>query len=190
MVTSQLPRISCDRFAITAMPVRSTFPERRTIGLCVRPIQFDTRKRVRALERFAAILEAVAENGGDASPKTVSTHTGLSLSSTSRLMRMLADDGFLQRQGKSGAYSLGGRFLAIARSSNDDDGILRQALPLMEALRDSTGETVSLHVAAETLRTMHRRGSEPPVRSTGSSSRLFGRTSYRCYRHRPPGGPV
>lgn len=107
---------------------------------------------MRALERLIGILEAVAENGGQASATVVAARADLSLSTTSRLMRVLADRRLLERQEESSAYTLGSRLLAIVRPSRDQGDLLASARPAMELLRAATGETVSLHVAADDRR--------------------------------------
>jgi DNA-binding IclR family transcriptional regulator len=101
---------------------------------------------MRALERMLAILEAVTENGAPTSPSVAAEATGLSLSTTSRLMRQLCDEGLLDRVGEEGAYALGSRLLMFSRAAVQPSGLVEAGIPEMRVLRDLTGETVSLHV--------------------------------------------
>lgn len=94
------------------------------------------------------LVEAVAQEGGSVSATTVATRSGLSFSTTSRLLRELTEAGLLERNPSTGTYGLGTRLLAVTRSGGEQSDLLRSALPVMEELRDETGETVSLHVAA------------------------------------------
>lgn len=101
---------------------------------------------MRALERVVAILEAVAEDRGALTPTAVAGRVGLSLSTVSRLMRQLADEGMLERNGGDSAYTLGARLIAIARAAVEPKELVEASLPEMRALRDACQETVSLHI--------------------------------------------
>lgn len=101
---------------------------------------------MRALERVVAILEAVAEEREALTPTAVAGRIGLSLSTVSRLMRQLADEGILERQGADSSYVLGARLIAIARAAIEPKDLVEAALPEMRALRDACEETVSVHI--------------------------------------------
>lgn len=89
----------------------------------------------RTLERAAAILDAVGRAALSASE--LSRQTGLSVSTAHRLALQMADYGFLRRT-ESGAFRLGDRFV---RSALENAG-----LPVLQELRDRTGETAQLWV--------------------------------------------
>ncbi|MDR6414647.1 helix-turn-helix domain-containing protein [Pseudarthrobacter sulfonivorans] len=95
----------------------------------------DTNGSNRTLERAAAILDAVGRSAVSASE--LSRRTGLSLSTAHRLALQLADYGFLRRS-EGGAFRLGDRFV---RSALENAGV-----PVLNDLRDSTGETAQLWV--------------------------------------------
>lgn len=95
----------------------------------------DTNGSNRTLERAAAILDAVGRSAVSASE--LSRRTGLSLSTAHRLALQLADYDFLRRT-DSGAFRLGDRFV---RSALENAGI-----PVLNDLRDHTGETAQLWV--------------------------------------------
>ena len=95
----------------------------------------DTNGSNRTLERAAAILDAVGRSAVSASE--LSRRTGLSLSTAHRLALQLADYDFLRRT-DSGAFRLGDRFV---RSALENAGI-----PVLNDLRDQTGETAQLWV--------------------------------------------
>ncbi len=102
---------------------------------------------MRALVRIVAILEAVA-TAQPATVTSVAARVGLSVPTASRLMRELVDEGLLDRSDATGAYALGGRLIAIARTASEGNPLLEIALPIMEEIRNLTEETVSLHVRA------------------------------------------
>jgi DNA-binding IclR family transcriptional regulator len=107
---------------------------------------------MRALERLIAILEAVADDSASATPTVIAARVGLSLSTTARLVRELEQEGLIERTYENGPYTLGPRFLALARAAIQPASLLNAALPVMEELRDLTQETVSLHVRQRDLR--------------------------------------
>jgi len=99
---------------------------------------------MRALERVIGILEAVAEYNNSATASAVAERMDLSLSTTARLMRDMADEAMLERNGNG--YRIGTRLLSIIQSAGPSEGLSGLAQPVMQRLRDQTGETVSLHV--------------------------------------------
>jgi DNA-binding IclR family transcriptional regulator len=99
---------------------------------------------MRALERVIGILEAVADSDDSATASLVAERMDLSLSTTARLMREMAEEAMLERNGNG--YSLGTRLLSIVQSAGGSEGLSGLALPVMQRLCEETGETVSLHV--------------------------------------------
>ena len=89
----------------------------------------------RTLERAASILDAVGRSAVSASQ--LSRQTGLSVSTTHRLALQMVTYGFLRRT-ENGAFRLGDRFV---RSALENAG-----MPVLQGLRDRTGETAQLWV--------------------------------------------
>lgn len=102
---------------------------------------------MRALDRVFAILEAVAGGREPVGPAVVAAASGLSLSTVSRLMRQMAESGMLERS-SSGGFSVGARLVALAGAGTWNNSLIATAIPEMTALRDVTGETLSLHIQA------------------------------------------
>ena len=107
---------------------------------------------MRALERLAGILESVASSPQPMAPTAVTASTGLSLSTAARMMQQMADAGLLTRDSSSGTYTLGPRVFAIAHAGMHQYGLRSRARPVIEELRDRSGETASLHVRAGSQR--------------------------------------
>jgi DNA-binding IclR family transcriptional regulator len=107
---------------------------------------------MRALDRVVSILEAVADGGSPVTPTIVASRVGLSLSTVSRLMRQMADQGLLDRASDESVYRVGVRLLRIAEASLEPDDMVEAALPEMRHLRDVTRETVTLFVARGNMR--------------------------------------
>src|SRR5215470_8104426 len=101
---------------------------------------------MRALERLVAVLETVAAGRGPVSPSAVAGKIGLSLSTTSRLMGELAQEGMLELADGRGRYVLGPRLISLAHAALDGRDLAEVATPLLRDLRELTGETVALHV--------------------------------------------
>lgn len=98
----------------------------------------------RTLSRIAAILDSV-----DGTPTTASElarRSGLSVSTAHRLAVAMTEYGFLRRHDE-GTFILGARFLRPA--------LVEAAVPILEALRDRTGETAQLWVRSGSDRVCH-----------------------------------
>src|SRR3954452_4002775 len=107
---------------------------------------------MRALDRVVSILEAVADGGSPVTPTVVASRVGLSLSTVSRLMRQMADQGLLDRARDGADYKIGVRLLRIVESSLRPDDMVEAALPEMQHLGDVIRETVTLFVQRGNMR--------------------------------------
>lgn len=91
----------------------------------------------RMLARVASILDAA--EGEPVTASELARRCGLSVSTTHRLALAMVEVGLLRRD-SSGVFELGERFRRSALAA--------AALPVLEALRDQTGETVQLWIRA------------------------------------------
>lgn len=105
---------------------------------------------MQALQRIMAILEVVAARA-DATASVVAEETGLSLSTVARLLTQLVEEHVLTRT-PDGRFSIGSRIMQIARSGSDRFDLRALAQPVLDELRDHTGETIGLHVRAGSQR--------------------------------------
>ena len=76
----------------------------------------------------------------------VATLAGLDKSTTSRLLRVLEQQGFVRRESSSRLYSSGPTLISLASFAMGQMDLVKLARSDLVALRDETGETVSLHV--------------------------------------------
>jgi IclR family acetate operon transcriptional repressor len=106
---------------------------------------------VRSMQRVVAILEGVATARGPATAGRVSTETGLSLSTVSRIMRELAEEQMLDRL-DDGSYVLGSRVFRLVRDARAGGDPMATVHRVLAELRDRTGETASLHVRRDDTR--------------------------------------
>lgn len=99
-----------------------------------------------------ALLEAVAESPDPLSATAIAERTSFPLSTVSRLLNQLTDEGLLLRPGNDATYVLGARIIQLARRGVDRFSLPVVAQPILDRLRDELQETVSLHVKTQSLR--------------------------------------
>ncbi|WP_167042306.1 IclR family transcriptional regulator [Salinibacterium sp. ZJ454] len=107
---------------------------------------------MQALERIMALLEVVADSPTPLSATSIAELTDYPLSTVSRLLHQLTDAELLVRPTSEPTYILGSRIIELARRGSDRFNLPVFAQPLLDNLRDSVGETVSLHVKTGDLR--------------------------------------
>lgn len=103
---------------------------------------------IRVLERALRVLRLLS----DGRPRTLtqlSEESGMSVSTTFRLLATLSAHSLLERDPSDGKYRLGLAVLEMARSYLEGNDLRRVALPVLEHLRDETGETVHLGILDE-----------------------------------------
>ncbi len=98
---------------------------------------------VGVLDKAAHILRAVAE--GPLGLNSLQTATGLPRATAHRLAVALEVHGLLRRD-DDGRFDLGPELAALGRAATDRFPLGSIALPILESLRDSTGESVQLFV--------------------------------------------
>ena len=101
--------------------------------------------RIQVIDRAAALLDAIARYPGAVSLKVLGAETGLHASTAHRILASLIDNGFVERD-PAGHYRLGLRLLQLGVRLHGDVDLRAIASPVMEALRDRTGESVNLTI--------------------------------------------
>jgi DNA-binding IclR family transcriptional regulator len=101
---------------------------------------------VRAVERAADVLGALAQADQPQTLSAVAGRAGLSVPTTFRLLRTLQDRGLVMPNGKSGTYTLGFRVLELAHALTRQLDIIAIARPFLVAVRDQVTETAGLIV--------------------------------------------
>lgn len=108
----------------------------------------ETSGSIQVIERLALLLDAIAQHNNDASLKILSAETGLHPSTAFRILATLTEQGFVERTDK-GNYQLGIKLMQLGSRVSVSVDIRKIALPLMESLRDTLGETINLTVREE-----------------------------------------
>lgn len=100
---------------------------------------------VRTLERGLSVLLALKDLRR-APLSAVARHVGLSASTTYRLLETLRQQGFVEWEEQSGAYSVGLRAYQVGLAFAERSNLIGAAQPEMEALVRDLNETVNLAV--------------------------------------------
>lgn len=106
-------------------------------------------RRIAAVARASAILDALAESGSDAGTNEVARRTGINASTVSRLLATLADAGLVEHIEASGRYRLGMRLVQLAEVVLDRLDLREVARPHLRALVAATHETATLSAPGE-----------------------------------------
>lgn len=107
---------------------------------------------MQALERILAVLDSAARSASAVSPTRVAEESGLSLSTVVRLMQSLAEEHVLVRSADTGQYRIGPRLIGIVARATQSFDYRVAAQPVLDQLRDVTGETASLHMLQDDKR--------------------------------------
>ncbi|MET9020426.1 IclR family transcriptional regulator [Actinopolymorpha sp. NPDC004070] len=107
------------------------------------------RRGVQSIDRAVTILRCFDTAHPELGISDIARRTGLSTSTTHRLLSALQDNG-LVRQSRDRRYALGPLLLRLARVGAAPASVLDAARPVMTRLRDDVDETVGLHVLLPT----------------------------------------
>ncbi|BBZ01436.1 IclR family transcriptional regulator [Mycolicibacterium chitae] len=100
---------------------------------------------IAAVDRAVAVLDAFTHGELRLGVSDIARATGLSTSTVHRVLASLCTHALVTKVGPN--YALGPRVLQLAAAARDTGNLTAVARPVMTRLRDSTGETVGLHVA-------------------------------------------
>lgn len=106
-------------------------------------------RRVAAVERAIAVLEALADSAEDLGTNEIARRTAINASSVSRLLATLADGELVQHVPETGGYRLGFRLFQLGSAAVGRSGLQGVARPHLTALAEATGETATLSVPGE-----------------------------------------
>jgi IclR family acetate operon transcriptional repressor len=106
-------------------------------------------RRVEAVERAAAVLDVLAENGGELGTNEIARRSRINPSSVSRLLATLVSARLVDFDAESGRYRLGVRLVQLGNAAAAGLGLREAAVPELRRLVDATGETATLSVPGE-----------------------------------------
>jgi len=108
-----------------------------------------------AVHRVLRILLCWKEQDSTLSLTEIAQRTNLTLPTAHRMLKALQRESFLVHDKISGNYGLGPTILDLARvllQRSDQDELVVTAIPHLERIRETTGETVGLHIPMGELR--------------------------------------
>jgi len=100
---------------------------------------------IQVVDRIASLLDVLAKTPESRSLKLLSAETRLHPSTAYRILDALAAHGLVERTDTS-QYRLGVKLLRLGSRVRENVDLLREARPIMDALRSELGETVNLTV--------------------------------------------
>ncbi len=115
----------------------------------------DSTYLVRAITRAADILGLIQHNGAPASLSELTERSGLTKPTVLRMLRNLEHIGLVERVSGTDDYRLGLRCVELGQAYLEQVDFRREALPILEDLRDCYNETVHLAVLDESLRVVY-----------------------------------
>ena len=111
------------------------------------PVSGDAGKvGMQAIDRVMSILDAVTTRPEGATATEVAESTDLSLSTVTRLLHQLAARDLVSRTNSDRRYIMGPRLFGLVRKASSQVDLAALARPVLQRVRDETGETASLHV--------------------------------------------
>jgi IclR family transcriptional regulator, acetate operon repressor len=105
------------------------------------------RSGAQAVERALAVLHCVEAGDEGVGVTELAQRTGLTVSTTHRLARTLTEAGLLLQDPRTERYQLGPSLVVLGRKAERRLGY-QQALPLLEELATTTGESINLGIRA------------------------------------------
>jgi IclR family acetate operon transcriptional repressor len=105
-----------------------------------------TRGGIQSIERAIAILEVVASDSGAVTLAEISAQLGLHNSTVFHLIKTLATLGIVEQFPDTKQYRVGSRLFTLAAGAMNENAMLAQATPILEALSRKTGEAAHLAV--------------------------------------------
>lgn len=110
------------------------------------------------------VMDALAEAPSGLGLRELSRQIGLDPGQAHRLLKTLEGDGWVVQDGTKGLYRITGRLLSVAGRLLRHLDLREVASPIMQRLKDETGETVGLvELRGETLICIHRVLSDQPL---------------------------
>ncbi len=110
---------------------------------------------VRAVVRAARLLELLRSAQGGMTLQELTDASGLAKASVFRMLKTLEQVALVERLPRVERYRLGVRCLELGQAYLDNVDLRREALPVMEQLRDECNETIHLGLLDDELRVVY-----------------------------------
>ena len=134
---------------------------------------------IRAVERALELLQVFSTTEPELSLTELSKRLKLNTSTTYRLLATLESHGYIEQNSENGKYHLGVACLELGSVFLSQVSLRRQALPLLEALRNDCKETVHLTIL-DRMEVVYLEKLESLLPIGFMSSRVGGRSPAYC----------
>lgn len=114
--------------------------------------QMDKNYSIKSLHRAIEILKSFTFEKSSYTLTELHEITGISKPALQRILTTFVYEGFLQKDEKSKRYHLGLELYFLGTLVQKESNILNAALPIMEQIRDETGEAVTLNTIYQNKR--------------------------------------
>jgi IclR family acetate operon transcriptional repressor len=144
------------------------------------------RDGVQAVERSLSLLEKVVGAGREIGLRELGQASGLPVGTTHRLLKALANQGFVSHNPSTRRYGVGPTAIALAAKIGSSRSLTQLAMPFLQKLVELTGESANLaaldgeviiylaHVdAARTVRMFTTVGNRVPLHATGTGKAIL-----------------
>src|ERR1044072_7508621 len=105
----------------------------------------EAKSSIQVIERMMSLLEALARHPAPVNLKQLATETSLHPSTAHRILGVMVENRLVDRI-EPGTYRLGIRLLELGNLVKSRINVRHEALPYMQRLHQSLGETVNLSV--------------------------------------------
>lgn len=123
---------------------------------------------IQSVERAAAILRSFTGTDAELGVTTLSDRLRLHKSTVSRLLATLQHEGFVEQNPETGKYRLGLGLITLAGAALERMDLRRAAQPYLNALAESTQETVNMTILdGDECVNIERVASPKPIRYVG-----------------------
>ena len=117
---------------------------RGALPCCPRSNEIPVSIKTTSADRTLSVFECFSEIGRPATLSEVARHLQIPVSSCSGLLKTLEQRGYLHTVDSRSTYYPTNRLLQVARGIAEHDPLTSRIAPVLEKLRDETGETVIL----------------------------------------------
>ena len=107
----------------------------------------DVERGSQAIHRALRVLQVFSLERPSVSLTEITNRTDLAMPTAHRIVKALQSSDFMVQDSSTALYSLGPAVMSLAHvilQRTDEQGLIAMAMPHMERLRESTGETVAL----------------------------------------------
>jgi DNA-binding IclR family transcriptional regulator len=111
------------------------------------PPESEQRSGAQSVERALGVLRAIEQADDGLGVSEIAQRRGLTVSTAHRLTRVLCDAGLVSQDPRTERYQLGPALVTLGRRAEERLGY-RLALPALEQLADTTGESINLGIRA------------------------------------------